>query len=126
MDDFSKAVPGQKLWSLKYGEVEFKGILIGVYPIMCDIGKCHERWTMDGKCHTEEVTQDLYWSRPEIIAPPMPPRMVEKEFVFWVNVYPGGKLAWWHEDLDADLCAGPDRLGPAERVVIKRMVPVEE
>lgn len=121
MDDFSTAKVGDNLWSLRYGEVVVtkvcKDWLLGRY------GKCGQSdwWSLDGINHFGEVTPDLYWSKPEIIAPP---RLVEEKWEFWMNLYPGRAPggAYLNQG-EADYYADSDRIGPAERIVITRMVP---
>ena len=120
-DDFSTVRPGDKLWSLRYGEVVVTEK--HHYKVQCRVAPNHwVLWWFDGRHYDTDVTPDLYWSKPEIIAPPQPKRMVNKQFVGWVNVYPAGLGYLYDTQEQADFGAGKDRIGPAERIDITREV----
>ena len=126
-DDFSSARPGDKLWSLRFGPVRV--LSAGNEGVTCSGEYTPIRiWGTTGFLSRDErapdAVPDLYWSRPEIIAPPKPKRMVEKTWTFWVNLYPNGEYAGTHPtESIADRMAGPSRIDPAEKITTTRMVP---
>jgi len=70
--------------------------------------------------------QSLFWSVVTITPPPRPKRMVEKEFVRWINAFDNGTITTHETLFEADHFAEnirkSNRLGEAERIVIKRLV----
>lgn len=94
MTDFIKEgiQQGDILYSLRYGEVKVSWIAEGnTYPIVGIIlhGEGGDNmWTHDGKLLATADIPDLYWSKPEIIAPPRPKREVVKELDVFVNYDP--------------------------------------
>ena len=78
--DFSGVKVGDKLWSVQLGECE-----VTHAPqtdkdriICCPMYCCHDSlcYSQDGKLMDNHPVQSLFWSRPEIIAPPKPKRKV--------------------------------------------------
>ena len=130
MSDFRNAKPGDVLYSLLYGPVVVKGIDTpagGGYPLSCFAETTEDiyHWTVDGRFRKKQEIPDLYWNKPEIIAPPKPKRMVEKTWELWVNLYPADyeeSFCAHNSQAEADMFASQNRIGPAERIVIKRMV----
>lgn len=93
MTDFIKEgiQQGDILYSLRFGEVEVTEILHEQrYPIEAKVLETGdlETWNAKGDYITSSLTQDLYWAKPEIIAPPRPKREVTKEFEVFVNYDP--------------------------------------
>lgn len=113
-NDFSKAQPGDKLWSLRYGEVLVKSVGSG-RGLICSIGNTSDTldWWDNGKLRVTDVTPDLYWSKPEIIAPEKPKRIVAKEVEVWVNFYAteGPSCAHYTEEAADRACMGNRRNG---------------
>lgn len=70
---FKNLKPGQKLWSLRFGEVEFIEYYNEdkEYPIVCKFLNFYDEdtdsWTEEGFYEEGEKTRDLYFSQPEII-----------------------------------------------------------
>lgn len=90
---FSSVKVGDKLWSAAYGECEVtdKGPSTLVVVPTCDtMRRISIVFFNDGTTHGT-APQSLFWSRPEIIAPPKPKRKVMKTVEAWANVYPSGK-----------------------------------
>jgi hypothetical protein len=87
---FVDAKVGDKVYSLRYGE----GIIEGFYPydtvrpfrVMFTKGGC-VAYGIDGRLSKLDITPDLYWAKPEIIAPPMPKRKVKKSIELFLNIY---------------------------------------
>ena len=69
--NYSKVPAGTKLYSLRFGEVEL--VETRKDFVMCRTGQSSRlSWHTDGRYYPNDVTPDLYPSKPEIIAPPMP------------------------------------------------------
>jgi len=91
MNTFEKAQVGDKVYSLKYGE----GKIIRVkpreenYPIIINFNReaSDFAYAINGKYVKNDLTPDLYWSKPEIIEPEAPKRLVEKIVNRYCNVY---------------------------------------
>jgi hypothetical protein len=90
-NDFSSVKVGDKLWSVQLGECDVVVVKAGTWnSIVCRNGEGNsEPYHQDGRYWSEDAAPSLYWSRPEITAPPKPKRMVRKEVEAWVNVYDG-------------------------------------
>ena len=94
--DFSGVTVGDKLWSMQLGECTVIDVITFQrgYRIQTRI-ECRSAlgdmpYNHDGVQQlAPDVTQSLFWSRPEIIAPPRPKRKVVKTVEAWANVYPG-------------------------------------
>lgn len=88
---------GDTLYSLKYGRIEVTRIeesntyaIEGVILSARDTGSGEEEWTAEGKLlDLTDTVPDLYWAKPEIIAPARPTREVVKELDVFVNYDPG-------------------------------------
>lgn len=91
--DFSGVKVGDKLWSVQLGECEVVRVDSNVWPCVCQGAGGMECYTSDGKVVATDAFPSLFWSRPEIIAPPKPKRRVVKTVEAWANVYPGGNLS---------------------------------
>lgn len=78
MSDFTTARVGDKLYSLLHGEVKVKNIDRDEnYPILVISKKGDvDSFTSDGRYY-RYGDQVLFWAKPQVIAPPMPPRKVE-------------------------------------------------
>lgn len=94
MKTFENAKVGDKVYCLKHG----KGIIINIgsiqshnYPlgVKFDYNSTYS-YTLDGKSLTADKNPILYWSKPEIIAPEAPKRMVIKTISRWINIYSDG------------------------------------
>lgn len=113
--DFSKARKGDKLYSLRYGWVEF--IIFKPdrhYPVLCRQGLNNPgAWTIEGKHSNADEIPDLYWTKPEIVGGTEPPkRTIKKKVEFWVNFYKddvGIPCAYWTEK-EADRNSSPTRI----------------
>lgn len=89
--DFSGVKVGDKLWSVQLGECEVSETSrAGIYRIFCKSKLSEASYTASGLYSEEAAVQSLFWSRPEIIAPPKPRRKVTKTMEAWANVYPDG------------------------------------
>jgi hypothetical protein len=73
---FANVKVGDKLWSLRFGEVIITEIDGG--HIYGTADTLNLSWNMDGRVTISQVTPDLYFGKPEIIAPPPPKRKVKK------------------------------------------------
>lgn len=76
--DFSKARPGDVLWSDKHGEVTFLDHIVSdsVYPLRArDSCGTVRRWNWMGFLPGRHISNDLHWSRPQFEEPPPPKRM---------------------------------------------------
>lgn len=87
-NDFSFAKVGDPVYSLKYGW----GIVTQnlsetscTYPIKVSFSKNNLWYAIKGKLNINYITPDLYWDKPEIIAPSPPKRKIEKKLDVWVN-----------------------------------------
>lgn len=124
-NDFSKAVVGETLYSLRHGEVEVAAVSeTSVIATLLKARYSNVAWFFDGRRFNSDVTPDLYWSKPEIIAPPAPPVTKEEEYTFWANIYDNGNAHGYDTLEKADANACPYRIGPAEKITIKRTVKV--
>lgn len=107
--DFKDAKVGDKLYSLLYGWVTVKKLLDRCIVCTIDSAGNTRDWKYDGRYMLVGDTQDLYWGKPEIIAPPKPRRKVTKIIERWVNVYKSGITI--HDNKEtADDSAGRDRI----------------
>ena len=89
-NDFSDVKVGDKLWSVRLGECEVVEIdpCCGYTGILCrNLGGYTEEYYPNGNYFSDDAVPSLYWSRPEIIAPPRPKRKVTKTVEAWANVY---------------------------------------
>ena len=87
MNDFSEVKVGDQLYSLRHGYVPVEVILTTNHPynlIMKVHGCVSEAYTMDGKRNTDDDFPDLYWDKPEIIAPEKPKKKV-KAYLYVLN-----------------------------------------
>lgn len=85
MNTFEKAQVGDKVYSLRYGE----GKIIGTPGIIIEVkfGNRILEYYCCGKLRNDDNTADLYWGKPEIIAPEAPKRLVDKTITRYCNVY---------------------------------------
>lgn len=88
-NDFSGVNVGDKLWSMQLGECEVVRVDNDTWPYVCQGVGGMECYTSDGKVMATDAFPSLFWSRPEIIAPPKPKRKVVKTVDAWANVYHG-------------------------------------
>lgn len=97
MNDFIKEglKVGDTLYTLFYGYAEVVEINTSpdrLYQIKLKSGCCTNIWiTRDGKMTSTHVEQSVFWSKPEIVAPPRPKRKVIKTIEGFVNIYNQGK-----------------------------------
>lgn len=89
MKTFEKAQVGDKVYDLLEGEgiinsVDYHNIL----PISVRFKEYELCYTHEGKTSSKSKTARLYWSKPEIIAPEAPKRLVDKVLTVYANVYP--------------------------------------
>lgn len=117
-NDFRTAQPGDKLWSLRYGEVVVVRISAS-NTILCSIGNTSNtlEWWICGRAFASDVTPDLYWSRPEIVAPEKPERVVMREFTMYINRYENGEVYGYPTKSEADMY-GRHRKGDAHKVTV--------
>lgn len=91
---FAKAKVDDKVFSLQYGE----GVISSIESPHID--RAHDRIRVAFKNYcacaydlygyryrVKDITQDLYWSKPEIIAPEKPKKMTEVKRDVWLNVH---------------------------------------
>lgn len=77
--DFSKARPGDVLWSDRFGSVTFRRKVEGViYSVQCEVRPgISLSWTNEGWFADGEATNDLHWSRP-VFEEHLPPKRMAK------------------------------------------------
>lgn len=82
MDDFSKVQIGDRLYSLLHGEVIVLDIRVNFeYSIVVQTKERNiASFTTDGRYYAEG-DQLLFWGKPSVVGPPMPPRMVKRWIV---------------------------------------------
>lgn len=88
---------GDKLWSIQLGDcivMEANHTACdGKYPIYVRNDKdVTASYTQNGFERETEAAQSLYWSKPEIIAPPRPKRKITKEGYIGIMPYSGGPI----------------------------------
>ena len=122
-DTFENARVGDKVYCLVNGEGVINKIDDTVkYPLEVRFKANILAYNVEGQSYFGPHMRTLYWSKPEIIAPPQPKRKVMKEFVFYVNVYRHGHTTTYTTRFEADKYKCNDRLGDAECIVITREV----
>jgi hypothetical protein len=73
---------GMTVWHIIYGEGEIISCLNSEVVIRFKDG--YEGWYKpNGKHSDKDLFPSLYWSKPEIIAPPKPKRKEKREIVLW-------------------------------------------
>lgn len=93
MNDFIKEglKVGDTLYTLFYGYakvVEINTSPNRVYQIKLKSGCCTNIWiTKDGKMTNNHVEQSVFWSKPDIVAPPRPKRLTTKTLECFANIY---------------------------------------
>ena len=103
MSDFKNAKIGDRLYSLRFGWVEVLSVNYG-YPYVTNHILCSDThketicWRADGRLYEQDVTQDLYWGKPEIIAPEKPKRKVKAYLYASEN---GTITTFFHTDTSA-------------------------
>lgn len=80
---FYDAENGDRVWDLLLGEGEIVSSLKGCWIRVKFENSQIQEYALTG-CLIGSLIQTLYWSKPEIIAPPRPKRMVTKEVDCWV------------------------------------------
>jgi len=83
-NDFSGVNIGDKLWSIQLGNCVVERKRTNTSVIMCitpdGAEKSDSAWYhFDGKHNDFDYCQSLFWSKPEIIAPENPRKMVKRE-----------------------------------------------
>ena len=92
--DFSGVKVGDKLWSVQLGECEVS-LVDDDNTFYCENADDGSWFNLNGKCISNDDHghhQSLFWSRPEIIAPPRPKRKMVKTVEAWANVYRGREM----------------------------------
>lgn len=111
---FTKDDVGLSVYSLKFGEGIIVSIdIINVYPIHVEFASCDYfyNYSLNGKLHENDQTQDLYFSKPEITAPPRPKKKVKKVIERYFNVYPNEIQSFsYFTNHEADLSAANHRI----------------
>lgn len=89
MKEFEKAKVGDKVYCLIHGEGKIISILHNIpFPIEVHFnGRGVSNYTLDGKINITDNTPRLYWSKPEIIAPERPRRLIDKVITKYCNIY---------------------------------------
>lgn len=98
MGTFSNAVIGDNVWSVKRGwgkvtqtEATADKGRCGIYPIGVEFTENKrgiEYYTIDGKCHGEDILPEIFWDKFPITIAPRPKRRVSYEEVLYSNIYP--------------------------------------
>ncbi len=92
-NDFSKCKVGDKLWSIQLGECVVESTTstsITGYPIMVGANGRICAYTIHAKFYNEDSQQSLFFSNPNIIAPPEPVRLPDYKPGEWVAVWDYG------------------------------------
>lgn len=84
-NDFSKRKIGDKLWSIQPGDCEVRHI--GLDKIIVSSGIWNASYLLNGNLHYEDRFQSLFFSNPNIIAPPEPPRLPDYKPGQWIAVW---------------------------------------
>lgn len=103
--DFSGVKVGDKLWSVQLGECEVANVDNKDCTFKCeDTNNNLNMWyRRDGTSYDitgPSAHQQLFWSRPDIIAPPRPKRKVVKTVEAWINIYPEDVPRFAHKTRD--------------------------
>lgn len=88
-NDFSKCKIGDKLWSIQLGDCKIvhRDLPNQTYPISVEGNSRGCMYTKDGKFELTDKHQSLFFSNPNIIAPPEPPRMPDYKPGQWIAVW---------------------------------------
>ena len=102
-NDLTGVKVGDILFSLRYGEVEIVKVVEGdrYHVFFYNNGYLKSR-SLDGRDYADNAYPDLFWSKPEIIAPPKPKRMVTKTIEGWANVYNDNSKVFHSNKASAD------------------------
>ena len=108
-NDFSKCLVGDKLWSIQLGDC----FVISLIPIR--VRNSNEEiaaYSKSGLYYCTDKHQSLFFSNPNIIAPPEPPRLPDYKPGQWIAVWEQGcpivrKFARF--DGSIILCTLPDK-----------------
>lgn len=93
MNTFVNGEAGELVFSLRFGEGVIEQIFHEtIYPIRVQFQKHGTQdFTANGNFFVNDLIPDLYWGKPEIIAPKRK-IMIKKEFDVWVNYNKNMKL----------------------------------
>ena len=89
-NDFSKCKVGDKLWSIQLGDCEILSVTNTElqYPILvCGESRRRCTYTRAGMFYQDDINQSLFFSNPNIIAPPEPPRLPDYKEGQWIAVW---------------------------------------
>lgn len=87
-NDFSKRRVGDKLWSIQLGDCIVSELTLSEICVISDNG-IYEYYYFDGKFSSADKYQSLFFSNPNIIAPPEPPRLPDYKEGQWIAVWHG-------------------------------------
>lgn len=85
-NDFSKRRVGDKLWSIQLGDCIVSELTLSEICVISDNG-IYEYYYFDGKFSSADKYQSLFFSNPNIIAPPEPPRLPDYKPGQWIAVW---------------------------------------
>lgn len=85
-NDFSKCRVGDKLWSIQLGDCIVSELTLSEICVISDNG-IYEYYYFDGKFSSADKYQSLFFSNPNIIAPPEPPRLPDYKPGQWIAVW---------------------------------------
>lgn len=94
---------GMKVWDIHYGNGRIVSVDNGDRPVTIDyqgISSC-VCYCVDGRRFPDDIQPTLYWSKPEIIAPPKPKRKVKKEIVKYALIDDAGLTTFHSSELKA-------------------------
>ena len=87
-NDFSKCRVGDKLWSIQLGDCTVTSNQDTSYPIEIKNSSGFALiYTQFGKYNHSDMHQSLFFSNPNIIAPPEPPRLPDYKPGQWIAVW---------------------------------------
>lgn len=89
-NDFSKCKIGDKLWSIQFGECVVKGIFPNQIIVMSEYDFGCWSYQLNGCFNRKDKQQSLFFSNPNIIAPPEPPRLPDYKPGQWIAVWDVG------------------------------------
>ena len=85
-NDFSKCRVGDKLWCIQIGDCEVSKLTHRKIFVVSD-DRSHACFFFDGKFEFMDKFQSLYFSNPNIIAPPESPRLPDYKPGQWIAVW---------------------------------------
>lgn len=99
---FTKDDVGMKVYSLKYGEGRIRSFFSGrIYPLEVQFTFDYvEYFDIMGRLFLRDITQDLYYAKPEIIAPRRPKKKVKRIIVRFVNIFTDNRTSLGYKTLE--------------------------